>query len=93
MAFNYYAVEGATRQLRTDYADLNTEIGVFTDLIDDNVNNSQVWQGQSSEDFKKEWDSIFSTEFDNDKKMFEHQIEIMDTSAKAYHAAEGTSSN
>lgn len=91
MAFNYESLTTIKGDITQATEELTTLLSDFSDLIDANVNNAEVWKGKSASGFKTKWDEFVLNDFPQYKNIFSKQIENVTTSLNAYSSAEGSS--
>ena len=90
MAFNYGELDRIRTEIdQNDLAELNTLFKKFSDLIDQQVNNKDVWYGKSSNEFKGRWEEFEETKFPLYRKNFNKEMENIVGTAKAFKTSEG----
>ena len=89
MALVYSELERIKGEISTNLDELTSVLNNFTNLIEENLNNPEVWYGTSSGDFKTKWDEFASTNFPQYKNMFNKEIENVVAANKNWGAAEG----
>ena len=89
MAFNYGELTRIQNDIIADTDRLEANLKDFSALINENVNNSQVWQGASSVDFKSKWDEFEQEKFPQYKSHFNKEINNVGDSIAAWSQSEG----
>ena len=69
MALNYGELNRIKGEISTNLDELTNLFNNFTNLVNENVNNQQVWYGASSQAFKNKWDEFADTKFPEYRRM------------------------
>lgn len=88
MAFNYGVVTTVKSKIEQNTEELTSLFAEFSNLLDSQVNNSRVWNSESSQAFKKSWDEFEDVKFPQFKQHFRQEINNVTTSLAAYQRAE-----
>lgn len=88
MAFSYSDLTRIKNDITSDTENLGTLFNEFSALVDENVNNDQVWHGSSSMNFKQSWDRFAGEKFPEYKRIFNKEIENVVASINAYQRSE-----
>mgnify|MGYP004455398297 CR=1 FL=1 len=75
MALNYSELTRIKGEISTDLDNLTALFSKFTNLVNEDVNNQEVWYGRSSGIFKDKWDDFADTKFPEYRKMFNKEID------------------
>ncbi|HIT23666.1 MAG TPA: hypothetical protein IAD45_04540 [Candidatus Faecimonas intestinavium] len=75
MALNYSELTRIKGEISTNLDELTSLFSDFTNLVNENVNNQQVWYGTSSATFKNKWDEFADTKFPEYRRMFNKEID------------------
>ena len=89
MAFNYAKLLDIKKNIDNETEGLQKTLSNFSALISENVNNPQVWQGDSATGFKNRWDNFADTNFPMYKEGFNRQSSAIFNSVRSYESAEG----
>lgn len=89
MAFSYNDLTRIKNNIITDTESINALFNEFSALIDESVNNDQIWRGASAYDFKTTWDSFALEKFPEYKNIFNKEINNVVAAINAYQRAEG----
>lgn len=89
MAINYSELARIRSNIENDLNNLTNLFSSFSLLIDENVNNQSVWQGASSQQFKKDWTEFEDSKFPVYKRIFQKEINTTMATIKAYQESEG----
>lgn len=75
MALNYSELTRIKGEIVANLDELTTLFNKFSDLVNESVNNQQVWYGTSSQAFKTKWDEFADAKFPEYKRMFNKEID------------------
>lgn len=75
MALNYGELNRIKGAINSDLEELTALLSEFNTLVDENVNNKEVWYGTSSELFNTKWNEFADTKFPQYKNIFNKEIE------------------
>lgn len=88
MALNYSELTRIKGEISADLDSLTTLFSDFTNLVNENVNNQDVWYGTSSGTFKIKWDDFADTKFPEYRRMFNKEIDNTITVIKSWNESE-----
>jgi len=88
MAFNYSELTRIKGTIESDTESLSKNLREFSSLINDNVNNSRVWKGQSASAFKEAWDEFEEGKFPEYKNHFKKEIKNVTDAIEAWSKSE-----
>lgn len=89
MALSYNELERIKGEISTNLDELTALFNDFTNLVNENVNNQEVWQGASSAQFKTKWDEFADTKFPEYKRMFNKEIDNVMAAIREWKTSEG----
>lgn len=75
MALSYSELTRIKGEISTNLDELTSLFSHFTNLVNENVNNQEVWYGTSSSEFKTKWDEFADSKFPEYKRMFNKEID------------------
>lgn len=89
MALNYSELTRIKGEISSDLDELTSLFNQFTALVDENVNNQEVWYGASSADFKTKWNEFTDEKFPQYKSMFNKEIDNVMAAITSWGRSEG----
>lgn len=89
MALNYSELTRIKSEISSDLDELISLFNQFSTLIDENVDNPEIWQGASSADFKTKWTEFTDEKFPQYKSMFNKEIDNVMAAITSWGRSEG----
>ena len=88
MAFSYSDIETIKSNIEANTDKLESVLNQFNSIVQENVNNPQVWKGKSSADFMTRWNDYSTEKFPQYKAAFNKEIDNVTVSLSSYREAE-----
>ena len=89
MALNYGELNRIKESISSDLEELTALLSEFNTLVDENVNNREVWYGTSSELFNKKWNDFADAKFPQYKNIFNKEVQNVVSAMTNWGKAEG----
>lgn len=88
MAFNYSEATNIKSRIAQEAGNLDRVFKDFENLMNESLNNKQIWYGTSSADFKKNWDAFAGESYNTTKRQFEQEINVIGGAIENYRQSE-----